>query len=242
MAHQRDHDQAVATGEEDERIVELRDGTRALIRHIRPDDADRLQRGLRMLSPHSRYLRFHAPIEAFTEAQLRYLTDVDGHDHVAWVALNPDAPDEPGMGVARYVRVEGEPEVAEAAITVLDHYQGKGLGTLLLTLLARSAIEHGVHVLRNYVLAENDAMLEIFDEIGATRRYEGHGVYQVDMALPDDPADLPDTPASRLLNASARGRIPFLRGPVPAWWPRGWPELRRENRRSSDGKKEEADD
>ncbi len=209
----------------DERIVVLRDGTRALIRPIRPDDKWRLQEGLQQLSPQSRFLRFHAPVERLTDAQLRYLTEVDGENHVAWVALDPDAPEEPGMGVARYARLADEPDVAEAAITVLDRYQGRGLGTAFLELIARSAAEHGIRTLRNYVLAENDAMLDILESLGATRVDEGDGVCRVDMELPTDPSDPDELSAStprRVLRASAHQRMPF-RLPLPPWWPRGRP-------------------
>ena len=102
----------------------------------------------------------------------------------------------------------GEPEVAEAAITVLDHYQGRGLGTVLLGFLARSARENGIKVFRNYVLSDNVAMLELFDQLGAGRELEGGGVYRVDVPIPEDPDDLPDTPAGRVLKAMASGRLP----------------------------------
>ena len=212
-----------ADGEADTgQIVELRDGSRALIRPIRPEDKWRLQEGLAQLSPHSRFLRFHAPVERLTAAQLRYLTELDGRNHVAWVALLPDAPEEPGMGVARYARLADEPDVAEAAITVLDRYQGRGLGSAFLALIVRSATANGIRTLRNYVLAENDTMLDIFEALGATRVSEGRGVYRVDMDLPRDPVELPTSAPHKVLRASARGRVP-VRLPVPSWWPRGRP-------------------
>lgn len=191
--------------------VALRDGTRVRIRPIRPDDKERLQQGLRALSPQSRYRRFHTPLEAFTTEQLHYLTEIDYADHMAWVAERPDRPDEPGLGVARYVRLPDEPGVADAAVTVVDAYQGRGLGSLLLAALSRSAVAAGVAVLRNYVLADNDAMLALLDELGATRVDEGEGVYRVDMPLPADPADLADTPAQQVLRAAATRRLPPFR-------------------------------
>lgn len=203
--------------------VHLRDSTPAIVRPIEPEDKQRLQEGLRMLSPRSRFLRFHSGIERLTDEQLRYLTEVDGYDHVAWVALNPEEPDEPGMGVARYVRLRGDPAVAEVAVTVADRYQGRGLGTLLLAMVARSAVENGIRCLRSYVLAENEAMLGVFDDLAAARTPEGDGLYRVDMPLPADPADLPGTPAEEVLRASAGQRLPDLRLPLPAWWPRGRP-------------------
>jgi RimJ/RimL family protein N-acetyltransferase len=190
--------------------IVLRDGTRALIRPIRSDDKDRLVSGFERLSPRSRYMRFHMHIDELSPEQLRYLTEVDGRDHVAWVALNEGDPDQPGMGVARYVRVSDEPDIAEAAITVVDDYQGRGLGTVLLGVLAATARENGVTTFRNYVLAENEAMIGLLDELGAVLVPEGDGVHRLDLPIPEDPDDLPDTSAGRTLRAAAAGRLRML--------------------------------
>lgn len=168
----------------EERRVELRDGTVAVVRPIRPDDRERLRRGLRELSSESRYLRFHAPVSELDEEQLTYLTEVDQHDHVAWVTEDPDEPDAAGMGVARYVRLPDEPLVAEAAVTVADRYQGRGVGTLLLEIITQRAAENGVETLRNYVLAENEKMLDVLDSLGAHRQLLDSGVWQVDVPVP----------------------------------------------------------
>lgn len=127
------------------------------------------------------------------------------------------------MGVARYVRLRDDPRVAEVAVTVADRYQGKGLGTILLAVIARSAVENGIRTLRSYVLAENEVMLGVFEELHATRTAEGDGLYRVDMPLPADPDELPGTAAAQVLRASACERLPHLRLPLPGWWPDGRP-------------------
>ena len=201
------------------RRATLRDGTRVLIRQIRPNDRDRLSEGLRRLSPDSRYLRFHAEIDELTEEQLDYLTQVDHHDHEALVALDEDRPEIPGIGVARYIREPHEREVAEAAITVADEYQGLGAGTLLLGALAARARTCGVEVFRNYVLANNTAMLDVFDNLGATREPEAPGLWRVDLTVPESDADLPDTLAGRAFMTVARDgfRLSSLLPPVWGW-------------------------
>lgn len=200
--------------------VHLRDGSRALLRPIRAEDRQRLVDGLALLSPRSRYLRFHDDVRQLTEDQLRDLTEVDHRDHVAWVVLDPAHPEVPGMAVARYVRLPQDPHVAEAAITVIDHYQGRGLGTLLLAVLAEAARANGITVFRNYVLADNVDMLELFDQLGSTRQRCATGVFEVDFPLPDDPADLPDTPAGRAIRAFAEApdlRSRLAAALVPLW-------------------------
>jgi RimJ/RimL family protein N-acetyltransferase len=207
----------------DEQVVSLRDGSKALIRPISPDDRWRLVEGLKQLSPRSRYLRFHADLDAFTDEQLTYLTEVDHHDHEAFVALDPDDLDAPGFGVARYVRLADDPSVAEAAVTVVDAHHGKGVGTTLLRILATAAIENGIRTFRNYVLAENEAMLEVFDQVGARRQEVEPGLLQVDVALPDDPAMLPVPGISELFREVARGLLPpvLWRFPWNARWRHG---------------------
>jgi GNAT superfamily N-acetyltransferase len=212
----------------DEHICELRDGTRALVRPIRAQDKARLLAGFDALSEETRLLRFHVPTPRLSEEQVRYLTEIDYVDHMAWVAVDLDRDGHPGMGVARYIRIPEEPHVAEAAVTVVDAYQGKGLGTVLLGHLSRSAREHGIEVFRNYVLEENTAMLELLEDLGASRRLEEPGVYTVDMPLSSDD-DETDTPAGRVFRAvaSGSGHAPWLAFPV-AWFRRfsRLPELR----------------
>lgn len=200
--------------------IALRDGTRATLRPIRPDDKDRLQAGLQLLSPRSRLLRFHTRIERLTEEQLRYATEIDHRGHVAWIALDADDPEAPGMALGQYVRSTSASHVAEAAITVVDDYQGRGLGTIMLAILAEVALANGVRVFRNYVLADNDAMLELFDQLGAERQLITSNVYEVDLPLPEDLLDLPDTPAGRAIRALAGDRAPgsLLASVLPPVW------------------------
>jgi GNAT superfamily N-acetyltransferase len=211
----------------EQRLVTLRDGSRALVRPILPEDKWRLAAGLKLLSPRTRYLRFHADVTALSDEQLAYLTEIDYHDHMAWVALDPDDPDFPGLGVARYVRLAEDPTVAEAAVTVMDEFQGRGLGTTLLRALATSAIENGIRTFRNYVLADNEQMLAIFDQVGAQRTEIEPGILQVDVSLPDDPALLPVPGISEIFRELARGLLPpvIWRFPWNARWrggPRDW--------------------
>ena len=180
------------------------------LRPITPDDRDRLAQAFTLLSPRSRYLRFHHPLSQLSDEHLRYLTEVDGRDHAALVAEDADRPEHPGIAVARYIRIDDEPEVAEAAITVIDEYQGRGVGTLMLRHLARVAGRNGVHHLRNYVLADNRPMLDALDAVGGQRHDEGGGVYRIDVPLPPEVEVVPRSPAREALRAAAVGRLRVL--------------------------------
>ncbi len=184
----------------------LRDGTPVLLRQIQPEDRDRLAQGLRELSSTSRYLRFHADIEELTPAELDHLTQVDHRDHEAIVALDPDRPDIPGVGVARYVRDHYERHVAEAVITVADRYHGQGAATLLFGALAARARAEGIEVFRHDVLVTNPAMLAFLEHLGATRERAGEDRWRVDLRLPTHARDLPGNPAARAFHRAMRER------------------------------------
>ncbi|MCA1726932.1 MAG: GNAT family N-acetyltransferase [Actinobacteria bacterium] len=185
----------------------LRDGTKVLIRPITSDDKALLLGGFERLSEQSRYRRFLTPMPKLTDAQLRYLTEVDHDSHDAIVAIDADRPWD-GYGVARYVRLDGEPEVAEAAVTVIDEYQGRGLGTLLLVLLARAAIDRGIRRFRAYVLAENKPMRDLLESLGADVHHDSPGLLRMDTPLPMDPSAVVEGPAGEILRAVARGEVP----------------------------------
>jgi GNAT superfamily N-acetyltransferase len=193
---------------------ELRNGAPIVVRPILPGDKERLVEAFARLSETSRYRRFGTAVQRLTDEQLRYLTEIDYEDHMAWVALDPTAPGEPGLGVARYVRLPDEPAVAEAAVTVVDSHQGLGLGSILLGVLGLSAVAHGIRVFRAYVLEENLAMQELFAGLGATMHHEGP-MLRVDVPLPEDPAGLPDTPTGLVFKAVASHMLPPLDARYP---------------------------
>jgi GNAT superfamily N-acetyltransferase len=190
--------------------LELRDGRPVLIRPVLPEDRERLREGMRRLSTATRFRRFAATVPELSDQQLDYLTRIDHVDHMAWIALDPDAPGMPGLGVARYVRLKDEPAVAEAAVVVADEVQGLGLGTILLGFLGVSAIDNGVRAFRAYVLVENRLMLEILREMGGAVTLEEPGMYRVDLPLHEDPDEIPDTPTGRVFKAVAKRVIPPL--------------------------------
>lgn len=184
----------------------LRDGTRVRFRLIRSDDKERLRRGFERLSPESRYRRFFRHIDHLSDEQLRYLTEVDFDTHFAWIAYLPDTPDGDGVGVARWIRIPEERDVAEGAVTVVDEFHNQGIGTTLLWLAGRSAIESGVRAFRVWVQAENQPMLQILDQLGIHPPGWESGVAQIDIPLPGDPAELAP-PAALLLRAAAAGDL-----------------------------------
>lgn len=164
--------------------LSLRDGTHLRMRPIHPDDKAALRTGFERLSPEARYRRFLSPVGHLSDTVLEYFTEIDYHDHFAWVAISLDEPGEPGVGVARYIRDSERPAVAEPAVAILDDYHGRGLGTLLLDLLIRSAVDHGVTEFRASLMDDNVAMRHLFEHAGARLTHESPGVLCAEFTLP----------------------------------------------------------
>ena len=168
----------------------LRDGRPVALRPIEPADRDRLATGFDALSTASRRLRFLGSVSNLSEAHLSYLTEVDGHDHVAWGALDLTDPALPGFGVGRFIRLgktEGLDTVAEFSLTVLDSAQGHGVGQLLLAVLAVVAPSVGVETLRGVVAQDNDRMLRWLRRLGAVAIGSAEEE-TLDLPLPVDPS------------------------------------------------------
>jgi GNAT superfamily N-acetyltransferase len=183
-------------------IVDLRDGSRAKLRPIRPNDKSKLAEGFARLSDESRYKRFLTPMNELRGNDLKYLTEVDHHDHEAILAQSLEG--EP-LGVARYVR--SGPTTAEAAVTVIDDWQGRGLGTALLQRLAERAGEEGIDHFTAIMLAGNREMLALCKDLGPTEiRDTGSGVLEAEIELPAAAED-PGAPLRRALRSAAAGQL-----------------------------------
>ena len=144
----------------------------------------------RRLSADTRYRRYHAAKGELTTRDLRYLTEVDGHHHVALVAevappeldgVSPLVADWIGIpavpelaGVARIVGDPGRPGEAEIAIVVRDDAHGRGLGAELIEGVLDRGREEGVRRAVAQVQADNHRALRLFQATGFRQR-AGYG-------------------------------------------------------------------
>ena len=158
-----------ATNERKEReTVALPDGVAVTIRAIRPSDVTALQRLHSRLSEQSIYLRFFGSMNQLTERKAQYFAHVDGVDHFALVALDPDDPNEI-IAVVRFDREAGT-DRAEYAALVEDSWQGRGLGLHLTERLIDAARQRGIRHLYGLVLPENKRMLRLLRSLGLPER------------------------------------------------------------------------
>ena len=171
--------------------LDLRDGTRVRFRLVRAGDEELIRRGFAQLSPVSRYRRFLMAKSGISDAELAWLTATDGLDHLAIGAgrMQGDAVAE-GLAVARFVRLAPGAEVAEAAIAVVDAWQGKGLGRMLFQRLAAAAEERGITRFRVEMLAENEQMRALTHVLGPRDSLQvADGILVAEFHLPAAGAD-----------------------------------------------------
>lgn len=190
----------------------LRDGSKVVLRLINSDDKDRLRRGFLQLSAESRYRRFFSPKQDLSPEELRYLCEVDGVRHFALGAVSVDGDE--GLGVARFIQLDGEPGLAEAAIAVADHVQGRGLGSLLFQRLVAAATERGVTRFRTEMLGTNAGMAELVRGLATDAQVQvSSGVVRMEFGLPvigpEHPAADPprETGLYRLFELVAKGAL-----------------------------------
>lgn len=164
----------------------LNDGTSVVIRPIVPEDAPRLQASFARLSAQSIYLRFLESFKQLPDSMAKSFANLDYQQRMAFVAEIEEEGHLNLIGVARYAMVgENEPGLAEAAIVVVDEYQGRCLGTLLLKRLLAYSRAHGVNAFLATIHTTNAPILRMIKRSGlpVKRRMLEPGVWEVRIFL-----------------------------------------------------------
>jgi acyl-CoA synthetase (NDP forming)/GNAT superfamily N-acetyltransferase len=189
---------------QDESTLLLRDGSAAIVRDVRDDDAPRLEEMLGRLSAETVRLRFHAGSPHVTAERLfgtgagrRFVAETGGRlvGAACWIPLT-------------------EPGVAELAVVVTDAEHGRGVGMRLVEHVAEGARREGIRRLLALVLAENAPMLDLLAQLGfRTHRRLSGGELEVIVDLAD---------ADRYLDArDARDHVGAVASLRPLFEPRG---------------------
>ncbi len=167
----------------DAQSLTLFDGTAAVLRPIRPADAEALRMFHAGLSHTTIQMRFFSRHLELTADEVHRFTHVDGADRQALVVEAGGAL----VAVARYDRT-AVPQAAEVAFVVADAFQHHGLGGLLFAALARRAREAGITTFLAETLAENRAMLGVFHAAGyPVRTSYSFGVVEVTIDISAPP-------------------------------------------------------
>ncbi len=172
--------------------VQLKDGSEVVVRPVRATDKQAAIEGFAKLSPQSRYRRFFTLMPTLSDNLADRLTDIDHHTHRAWAVFDPHLdPEVGGIAVARLITDSDDGSLAEAAFAVLDSYQGRGVGQLLLDMVTSTAALNGIETIRAHTLRENRAMIGLLRSRGARSNPEesdGETV-ALDLSVSVDEAD-----------------------------------------------------
>src|SRR4051794_28105440 len=169
-----------------EEQVRLKDGTSVLVRPVRADDRELFVAGFERMSPESRYRRFMGHKQKLSERELDFFTRLDHDLHEAVGAIDVDSGE--GVGVARMHRHPDDPSLAEAAVTIVDDWQGRGLGGLLLDRLVKRARQLGVTHFDASLFTSNKGMLTLFERLRCLKGPpQGFQDLTVEGALPGAP-------------------------------------------------------
>jgi RimJ/RimL family protein N-acetyltransferase len=163
--------------------VRLRDGSLLRLRPIEPTDADGILQLHARLSDRSRYFRFFGAYPRMPVGDLRHFVNVDHRDREAFVAVL----DNDLVGVGRYERLPQRPDSAEVAFVIVDEFQRRGIGPILLARLVTAAREVGIAQFIAEVLPANTPMMRVFARAGFSIDHEySDGVIHVSFPIDDD--------------------------------------------------------
>jgi ribosomal protein S18 acetylase RimI-like enzyme len=157
----------------------LRDGNPVEIRALRPDDEAGMLAALEQTSAQSLQRRFFVMKRHFSDKERAFFMNIDSKTHVALVAIAEDMGRKAIVGGGRYI--VSEAQRAEMAFVVIDTWQGRGIGSILMQHLIKLATDAGLRQLYAEVLPENAAMLKIFRRFGfeAVSAYDPQTVHLI---------------------------------------------------------------
>jgi len=143
---------------------QLRDGRLVNILALRPEDEPDMLAALAQASVQSLQRRFFVMKRHFSDKERAFFMDIDFENHVALVARAEDAGRNVLVGGCRYI--VSEPGQAEMAFMVVDGWQGRGVGSILMRHLIKLGNDAGLKELTAEVLPENTSMRKIFTKFG----------------------------------------------------------------------------
>lgn len=147
--------------------IDLPDGLRLRVRPVVPSDRDRLLAGFERLSERSRFFRFLGAVRELSAEDLDRFTAAADANHGVFGAIDISSAVPVPCAIARYERFADGSALAEMAVTVIDAYQGRGVGTVMVATTAYCAARAGIEALIAFVHPENTGMSYLLLSLGA---------------------------------------------------------------------------
>jgi acyl-CoA hydrolase/RimJ/RimL family protein N-acetyltransferase len=166
---------------EEEREVELKNGTKVLLRPAKASDAKMIQDLFYRLSKEDVYTRFFRFLKSLSVSEAEHFTNVDYESEAAFLAVVGERENEEVVGSCCYF-LNPTTNLAEVAYMIRQDWQGVGLGLLLQDYLTRHAKAQGIRGFTAEILMENQKMLNLARRASEKMSMKGsQGVYQVTM-------------------------------------------------------------
>jgi len=172
--------------------IRLPDGGVMRLRLVRPDDRDGIIAAFNRLSVETRVMRWFYPKMQLNDQEIQELVAPcdDDHGAITAIELGADGTEQNGIGMARFVRSKDSPDAAEIAITIVDDWQGLGIGRILLHRLLAMVSERGIPYADGRLQVENKAMrhlLEPYVPHDGFQREDATLVFRFPVPPPDHP-------------------------------------------------------
>ncbi len=175
-----------------------RDNTYLCFKVLEHADRDKFIEGFKKLSRKTVYHRFFGFMKELTPQQVDDLLNTDEKNHVAWSAFDIVDDDTIGIGVGRFRRSKVNPHEAELALTVIDEYQNKGVGTILLAIMYYLASILDIDIFTGIIMSDNAQLIRRFKELGAEMTRVGTE-YEMRLPIYKNFDDIPKTRYSRII-------------------------------------------
>lgn len=158
-------------------------GARYTLRPLHPSDERRLQEFFYSHTPETIVQRYGHPVKRMGKQRAHELVSVDQRKDLALAVFEVQGPRQVIHAVGRYFLDEGG-KTAEVAFVVGEGVRRRGLASRLLDVMAGVGRTRGLTGLWALVLADNQAMLNLFRKAGATVKRSGEpNMMRVDLPL-----------------------------------------------------------
>ena len=161
----------------------LSDGTRILIRRMQPKDKNDIVELFQALSPRSRYLRYGSAGVKLKADELDKMTSSDTVNCQTLGVYSLEDHDPKLLGLAEFLQCDEEQSAAEFAIVIIDEYQNRGVGSLLLDIFMILVRRSGFSSLSAYLMRENIGMIRLIKKLNPSVQYLGDDMIKFDISL-----------------------------------------------------------